>query len=203
VTVPDVSDLSQKEATQQLEDLGLTVQALREFDPDAPAGKATRTVPASGEKAQKGSEVQLYISKGPKQVQVPDVVGQNVDDATKTLEDAGFDVTTTEKDSQEDQGQVLEQSPSSGVKADDGSKIKLTVASGQNTVPDVTGLSESDAKSQLEDAGFKVTTTTVDVTDVQDDGNVTKQTPPNGTADVGSTVKLEIGQYTDPSQTTP
>jgi serine/threonine-protein kinase len=203
VTLPDVEGLSQKEATQQLEAIGLKVKAIKEYDADIATGKATRTVPGAGEKADKDSEVELYISRGPKQVLVPDVVGQDVDAATKTLEDAGFDVTTVEEDSSEDQGQVLKQSPSSGEKADDGAKVKLTIASGQNDVPDVTGLSETDARSQLEDAGFKVSTTTVDVTDVQDDGTIVKQTPANGTLDVGSTVKLEVGSFTDTGDTNP
>lgn len=34
----------------------------------------------------------LTISKGPEMVEVPDVVGDSVDDAKQTLEDAGFQV---------------------------------------------------------------------------------------------------------------
>ena len=73
------------------------------------------------------------MSKGPEQVVVPDVVGQDVDAATKELEDAGFEVTTTEVSSSKPENEVTKQSPASGGKADDGSKVKLTVASGQNT----------------------------------------------------------------------
>ncbi len=200
VTLPDVSGMTEKEATQELEALGLEVKVEREYDSDISKGKATRTVPGNGEKADKGSEVQLYISRGPKQVEVPSVVGQDVDAATKTLEDAGFEVSTTEENSSEDEGQVLEQSPSGGAKADEGEKVKLQVASGQNKVPDVVGLSTNDARSQLEDAGFKVTTELVDVTDVQDDGNVIEQDPTSGTLDIGSTVALKVGKF---EQTSP
>ena len=197
VTMPDVEGLSQSAATNQLEGQGLTVKVVKEYDPDIAAGKCTRTVPGVGEKAQKGSEIQLYVSRGPKQVLVPDVVGQDLDAATKTLDDAGFDVTSTEEDSSKPQNEVLSQSPSAGGKADDGSKIKLKIASGQNTVPDVTGLQESDAKAQLQDAGFKVKAKTVDVTDQTEDGLVQTQDPTGGTADVGSTVTLEIGKFVD------
>jgi serine/threonine-protein kinase len=199
VTLPDVEGMTEDEATEELEALGLTVTVEKEYDSDVAKNKATRTVPGTGEKAEKGSEVQLFISRGPKQTTVPSVIGQDIDEATKTLEDAGFEVTSTEEDSPEDEGQVLKQSPAADAKADDGSKVKLTIASGQNKVPSVVGLSSSTAKSQLEDAGFKVTTTTVTVTDVQDDGNVMTQDPTSGTLDVGSTVKLEIGQYEDSS----
>jgi serine/threonine-protein kinase len=197
VTMPDVQGLSQSTATNQLEALGLTVKVVREYDIDVASGKATRTVPGVGEKAQKGSEVELYVSRGPKQITVPDVVGQDVDKATKTLENAGFDVTTTEVDGPEPQGQVTKQSPAGGGRADDGSKVKLTVASGQNTVPDVTGLKQSTAKGDLEDAGFTVKVKQVDVTDDTEDGIVQTQDPTGGTADVGSTVTIEVGNFVD------
>ncbi|MBI2692076.1 MAG: serine/threonine protein kinase [Solirubrobacterales bacterium] len=201
VEMPDVGGLSESAATKQLEALGLTVKVTREFDPDIARGKATRTVPGVGEKAQKGSEVELYVSKGPEQIVVPDVVGQDVDAATKELEDAGFEVSTTEVSSSKPENEVTKQSPASGSKADDGSKIKLTVASGQNTVPDVTGLKESDATAQLQEAGFKVDSTSTDTNDDTEDGNVISQDPTEGSADVGSTVTIEVGKFVDDGTT--
>jgi serine/threonine-protein kinase len=195
VSVPDVIGLSQADATQKLKALGLKVAVKKEYSSKVDKGLATRTVPAAAEKAEKGSTVDLYISRGPKQVVVPSVVGQNVDAATKTLEDAGFQVDTTTEDSPKPKDEVLKQSPTSGRKADDGSTVSLTVASGQNTVPDVTGLNEADATNELKDAGFKVTVTQTDVTDVADDGVVVTQSPQGGTHKVGSTVKIEIGVF--------
>jgi serine/threonine-protein kinase len=202
VPMPDVEGLSEDAATKQLEALGLTVKVTREFDPDIAKGKCTRTVPGVGEKAQKGSEVELYVSKGPEQITVPDVVGQDVDAATKELEDAGFEVSTTEVSSNKPENEVTKQSPASGGKADDGSKVKLTVASGQNTVPDVIGLKKSDATAQLQEAGFEVDATTTDTNDEAEDGNVITQDPTEGSADVGSTVTIEIGKFVDDGGTT-
>lgn len=198
VSMPDVEGMSEDEATQQLEELGLKVTVIKEYDPDIGKGKAIRTVPGAGEKAQKGSEVELHVSRGPKQVTVPDVVGQSLDDATKTLEDAGFEVSSTEADSSEDEDQVTKQSPAAGQKADDGGKIKLTVASGQNKVPDVTGLKTTDARSQLKDAGFEVQIDYKTVNDTDQDGLVQTQDPGSGeVADVGSLVTIEVGRYED------
>lgn len=201
VPMPDVEGLTEDAATEQLETLGLTVKVTREFDPDVAKGKCTRTVPGAGERAQKGSEVELYVSRGPEQITVPDVVGQDVDAATRELEDAGFEVSTTEVSSNKPENEVTKQSPSSGGKADDGSKVSLTVASGRNTVPDVTGLKKSDATGQLQEAGFKVDSTTTDTNDADDDGNVISQDPTEGSADVGSTVTIEIGKFVDDTPT--
>lgn len=197
VALPDVEGLTESEATEQLEALGLKVEVKREFSADTRSGRATRTVPGAGENAERGSTVDLYLSRGPKQVAVPSVVGQDVDQATKTLEDAGFEVDTTEEDGPEDEGEVTKQSPAGGGEADEGSTVELTVASGNNTVPDVTGLSQSDAENELEEAGYKVSTTEVDVDDIADDGKVVKQTPTSGVRPVGSTVTLEIGVFVE------
>ena len=200
VEMPDVEGMTEDEATEQLEGLGLKVEVKREFDADVRRGRAIRTVPGTGESAEKGSTIDLFISRGPEQVDVPNVVGQDVDEATTTLEKAGFEVDTVEEDSAESEGQVLKQSPASGGKADDGSTVKLTVASGQNEVPDVTGLKESDARSELEEAGFRVNVRTVDVDNAQDDGSVVTQTPESGSLSVGSTVAIEVGSFTETTE---
>ncbi|MFY9488200.1 MAG: PASTA domain-containing protein [Solirubrobacterales bacterium] len=196
VTMPDVEGLTREEAEQQLKGLGLKVRARREFSTEVRKNRATRTVPTSGDQAERGSEVELYLSKGAKQVDVPDVVGSDVEQATKTLEDAGFEVDTTEEDSNKPEGEVTAQKPAGATKADDGATIKLTVSSGQNDVPDVTGLSESDAVQELEEAGFDADVTQVDVENEQDDGNVVAQTPQSGALKVGSTVSIEVGVFT-------
>jgi serine/threonine-protein kinase len=71
--------------------------------------------------------VTLTLSKGPEMVEVPDVVGQSVDEATETLEAAGFEVD-------EDRGllgifrdTVKSQSPSAGDKAPKGSTVTLKI----------------------------------------------------------------------------
>lgn len=195
VTMPDVQGLKQAAATKQLQALGLTVNVRKEFDNEVAEGRATRTVPQAGQKAQRGSEVDLWVSKGPEQVDVPDVVGENVDSATKTLEDAGFDVTTTSQDGPESKDEVIKQSPSSGGKADKGGTIKLTVASGQNSVPDVSGLKTVTARGQLRSAGFEVSIRYTDVKDKEENGVVQSQEPASGTAAIGTTVTITVGKY--------
>lgn len=196
VVMPDVSGLKQSEATDKLEAEGLKVKIKKDFDPDVKKGYAIRTTPLAGTSAEKGSEVDLYISKGPEQIEVPNVVGLDIEEATKKLEGDGFEVDTVEQDGAEDEGKVLKQSPAATTKADDGSTVKLTVASGTNDVPDVTGLSKGDATQELQDAGFKVDVTEVDVTDENDDGNVVSQDPSTGTLSVGSIVTIEVGVFT-------
>lgn len=195
VIMPDVSGLKQSEATEKLESQGLKVKVKKEFDSDVKKGYAIRTTPLAGTTAEKGSEVDLFISKGPEQIEVPNVVGLDIEEATKKLEDDGFEVDTVEQDGSEEEGQVLKQTPTAAAQADESSTVKLTVASGTNDVPNVTGLSEADAIQELEDAGFKTDVTQTAVPDEDDDGNVVDQDPSSGSLSVGSIVTLEVGVF--------
>ncbi|MET8954931.1 Stk1 family PASTA domain-containing Ser/Thr kinase [Streptomyces sp. NPDC004393] len=128
VEVPQVAGSDLDEATAQLQDEGLKVkiadtQVTSEFD----AGKVARQSPDPGKQVAEGDTVTLTISKGREQVEVPDVVGDNVDDARKTLEAAGFQV-------EEDRGllglfgdTVKHQSVKGGQKAPKGSTITLKI----------------------------------------------------------------------------
>jgi serine/threonine-protein kinase len=98
-------------------------QVTSEYD----AGKVAQQSPGAGKQAGEGDTVTLTLSKGPEMVQVPDVTGQNVDDAKKALEAAGFQV-------EEDRGllglfgdTVKGQSVKGGDKAPKGSTITIKI----------------------------------------------------------------------------
>jgi beta-lactam-binding protein with PASTA domain len=80
-----------------------------------------------------------------------------------------------------------------------GSKITLVVSSGpaEVTVPDVTGESEAQAKSDLHAAGFQVTATTQPSSAAQP-GNVLSQSPSgNSQATQGSAVTIVVAKAPD------
>jgi len=96
----------------------------------------------------------------PSDVAVPDVIGQNVDVATDTLDDRGFDVRIKAVPSAAPRDQVVEQDPiptnRGGGKAEEGSTVTLSVSSGPAIVqvPAVVGLTQDEARKRLESAGF-------------------------------------------------
>ena len=127
VTIEDVSGQSITEATQALTGQGLTVaaQTQSEDNPDFKAGTVIRTDPKAGTEVDPNTEVTLVVASG--QVDVPDVVGQNIDKATKALEDRGLRVRITNLPSDQKEGTVLEQDPANG-KVEAGTTVNLTVA---------------------------------------------------------------------------
>lgn len=127
----------------------------------------------------------------PPLVEVPSVVGLGLDDATVTLERAGFGVAVTEQpDDVAPPGQVVAQDPTG--EARQGATVTIAVSTGPAPVaiPDVTGLSEADATARLRQAGF-----TVDVRREENDsvpeGRVVSQNP-TGEARAGTAVTVVV-----------
>ena len=128
------------------------------------------------------------------QVEVPQVVGQRVLDATGSLERAGFEVEVERVRAAEQVDQVIAQDPRGGEQADEGSTVTLRVSSGpgQRTVPSVEGFSESRAVRELTKAGFKVEVES-DSSDEVKKGFAIRTDPDGGDeADVGDRVRLFI-----------
>ncbi|MFJ5556065.1 Stk1 family PASTA domain-containing Ser/Thr kinase [Streptomyces sp. NPDC093250] len=93
VDVPDVTGDDPEDARAELEKAGLKVKiAAERVTSEHDAGEVARQNPGSGSRAAEGDTVTLTLSKGPEMVEVPDVVGDSVDEAKEKLEGAGFQV---------------------------------------------------------------------------------------------------------------
>ncbi|MFG2499385.1 Stk1 family PASTA domain-containing Ser/Thr kinase [Streptomyces sp. NPDC048441] len=93
VETPDVTGESAGEATADLQEAGLKARiATTRVYSDEDKGDVAKQSPVEGRQLAEGDTVTLTLSKGPEMIEVPDVEGMSVDDATQELEDAGFDV---------------------------------------------------------------------------------------------------------------
>ncbi len=133
--------------------------------------------------------------------ELPEVKGLSFDTAKKELENIGLTVTSTTVPSSEvSKGNVVSITDvdgnelNTGDELEEGTTVILLISSGDNgsSVPDVTGLSQAEAKVTLENSGF-----VVDITESGSDsveaGNVISQNPTAGSsAESGSTVILVI-----------
>jgi eukaryotic-like serine/threonine-protein kinase len=200
VPVPTVVGANQASAEAGLRQAGFKTDATTKTS-DRPEGEVIGQDPGGGSKAEKGSTVDLTVSGGPAQVLVPAVVGLTEKSAVARLEKRGVKADPTEQSSTTvEKGRVISASPSEGQKVDKGSTVALTVSSGPDEadVPDVTGKSYDEAKSQLEAAGFKVTRKDQESAD-EDSGTVLGQDHKGGTqAPEGTTIQLTVAK--EPSQ---
>ncbi|MEV8305975.1 Stk1 family PASTA domain-containing Ser/Thr kinase [Streptomyces flavidovirens] len=160
VKVPDVEGLPLAEAKGELKKAGLAPGIVtRAFSEDVPQGSVVSTDPRAGTERHPDSAIAMVVSKG-SPVEVPDVTGESVEDATSELEDAGLTVKVASGrvTSQEAAGSVARQSAAEGERLAKGDTITLTVSKGPRMipVPDVVGEKVDDAKSTLKAAGFEV-----------------------------------------------
>ncbi|MFE7119363.1 Stk1 family PASTA domain-containing Ser/Thr kinase [Streptomyces sp. NPDC057654] len=158
--VPNVSGIPLDQAKKQITDAGLTVGKVREeFSDETAQGSVLTTAPGAGSERRPDTAVAITVSKG-KKLDVPEVTGDSVEDATKELEEKGFKVRTADEQvfSEEDKGDVARQSPAKDSPAAKGDTVTLTVSKGQEMVevPDVTGEKTDDAKQKLTALGFEV-----------------------------------------------
>jgi beta-lactam-binding protein with PASTA domain/predicted Ser/Thr protein kinase len=197
VKVPPVTGLQLTEAVTRLADAGLRSDP-HEVPSSEDAGTVTAQSPAAGDSVVVKSVIRINVSKGPKLLTVPNVIGQPFENAISALQGAGFAVARQDVDSDQPKGDVVNQSPVPGSQAAVGSKVTLQVSRGPTTTPvsDVTGLDEETARATLESEGFKVTVQETEVFDPTQDGTVVDQTPPGGTdAKPGTKVVITVGRF--------
>ena len=205
VPVPDLIGKSRDDA------IAILVKAGLEPNPQpVPSDQQADTVvaqdPHGGVVVVAGSRVRINISKGPKQVVLPSVIGLLYDQASAQLQAAGFGVKRTDVDSTEPANKVIDQSPTGNTLVTQGTTITLTVSKGPPTVqvPDVTNQDADTANATLVAAGFKVKVLPTDTQDATQDNRVVAQDPAGLTdAKPGSVVTITVAHLSVPPPTTP
>lgn len=126
ITIPKIGELSGSDYEKALTDAGFSVTKQEEFSDSVPEGAVISVDPAEGTQLYRGDAVTLTISKGPELLEVPNVVGKQRDEATRILEEAGFNVAVKELLGGYF-GTVRLQDTAGGTKAKKGSTITLTI----------------------------------------------------------------------------
>jgi eukaryotic-like serine/threonine-protein kinase len=204
VTIPSVVGQSIQDAVAELTRAGLDAQVV-EVNSDRDQGTVTAQSPSPGTVVVEGTRVRINVSKGPRPVSIPSVVGLPYDQAASELRQKGFGVSRIDKDSDQAAGIVTDQDPSGGSEGSKGSTVTLTVSKGPSTaaVPDVTTQDVSIAQTTLDAAGFRTRVVLEDTDDPTQDGIVMSQDPIGGTqAKPSSLVTLFVGRFVSSTTTT-
>jgi serine/threonine-protein kinase len=129
VSVPDLVGAQEDDARGALADAGLKAAVSEEESEDEDPGTVLRQDPGSGKQVDKGSTVKLVVAKAPPEVDVPDVVDQQRDEAEQALRAAGFEVRVRQEtvDTLDQDGTVISQQPSGGEQRKEGSRVTIVV----------------------------------------------------------------------------
>ncbi|RJO77287.1 Stk1 family PASTA domain-containing Ser/Thr kinase [Nocardia panacis] len=163
VTVPRLTGLSQQEAEQKLNSIGLRLGANVDHKPSSNTekDKVIDQNPSPGSKVDVDWEVGVSVGNGPEPVRVPNVVGQTIDVAQPNIEGNGFKVVVQEVPSSRPKGEVIGSNPTGGASADKGSTVTLQVSSGGITMPSLVGQTPAQALETLRGAGWTGTTSQI------------------------------------------
>jgi eukaryotic-like serine/threonine-protein kinase len=205
VTVPDVTGDSLEVAVQKLTDAKLKYRVVH-VESDEDTGIVVSQVPTDGARVDEGTKVRINVSKGPKPVTVPNVVGHSFATANSELQAAGFAVARHDVESDSPKDVVIGMTPGPGTSQPPQTTITLDVSKGPKTsaVPDVTSQDQASAQSQLRTSGFRVHIVNQETIDPSQDGIVLSQDPAGGTqAPPGTTVTIVVGKLAAPTNSGP
>lgn len=208
VTVPDLSGMTESQATAACQQVGLTVEVSKHAYSDSVAkGKIISQTPKANSQVVKGRAIRVTISRGKSSTTVPSVVGLSESAAVSKIEDAGLTVSEVKREYNDnyDSGVVFAVSPNTGSSISKDGKVVLYVSKGKNTssVPGIVGLTQSDAESRLQANGFSVGTVTQQNSDSYAKGVVISQSPSEGSSVTkGSSVSFVVSSGPAQQQST-
>ena len=205
IKAPDFSGMTVTEAIEKAAELDLKI---KEGDPvvseDVEAGLIVSQDPKAGDTVKTKTTITVFVSSGPGDGEVPDVMGYDEEDARSAIEAAGFECEVKEKSSDENAGEVIGQDPEGGAKAEKGSTVTLTVSDGslaRTTVPYLKGKTLSEAESALQNADLKVGSVDYAWSDTYAEGEVMwQQYDADTKLDKNTAVNLQVSKGPKPTQ---
>lgn len=191
IAIPSLAGMSQSQATKTVAELGLKTDITQSvFSEDVPKGKVITSDPAGGGRVAIAGTVHLIISKGKERIQVPDLAGLTIEEATAALGEAKLKTgRVTEKFSADQEaGLLIDGSPASGSDVRKDSTVDLIVSKGieQVALTNYQGKTSDEAQNELTSAGL-IVSSKYEYSDSVPIGTVISQTP----NDVSSIAKGE------------
>ncbi|MFY1672271.1 Stk1 family PASTA domain-containing Ser/Thr kinase [Plantactinospora sp. WMMB334] len=157
--VPDVVGKTLDLAQLDLENANLVVErGTDRFNDNLPEGVVIATSPKVGTVVKPGDKITVIVSKGRAPIDVPLLVGKNINDVRGIVEELELKLVLEYKDSDKPKDQVIAQSPQDGAGVEKGAEIKVEVSEGPPavTMPRVIDLPCQQAKQLLEGQGLAV-----------------------------------------------
>jgi serine/threonine-protein kinase len=157
VPVPRLYGSTPAQARSALQGAGLSLGTVtRDYNNDVTQGGIYFQDPSGGENVEPGTAVNITVSLGPEQVEVPEVYGLSVSAAQAALSNVGLNSTTFKVEGDEPEGTALSTEPGVGAMLDPGSTVTLYYSAGPppaTTAPSDASQSPNSEPSQGPDRG--------------------------------------------------
>lgn len=208
VKIPPILGMQEVDAGKLLEKAGLKMNS-ETVSSDQPAGEVVKIIPEEGTMVKLDYPVNVFVSAGPEQVEVPDIKNNNAVDAETLLRKQGLTLGSTDTKYSEkvEKDLIIEQLPEAGSMVQKGSKVNIVISNGPEliytTVPILIGKTVDEAANELLSRGLTLGPLTYGTDSTYIDGVVIFQSYPAGTSlKEGSIVNITINKL-DTNQTEP
>ena len=149
---PYCLDEAEADAIRLATRAGLVYEITRTSDAIKPIGTVIIQVPEYGTVMRKGETLNLVVSTGREQQQIPNVIGKTVEEAREMIDRLGFSllVMPNRELSTQPWDTVLSQDPVPGETMQNGSVIKVTLSGGNVTIPNFVNMMRDDALAMIQ-----------------------------------------------------
>ncbi len=161
VTITDLTGDAYERAKAKLQAAGLEVERVEEPSTDVEAGRVTRTKPGIGATVKVGGKVEVWVSTGPNNVELPELVGVSRSDATNKLAQAGlregpvtYQVNTAYPPLTVLGASVNGEAIQAGAILPQGTRVDLLVAAARTALPDMVGWEIPHVQTRTTDLGI-------------------------------------------------
>ncbi len=163
-TTPEIQGLEEKEAEAMLVDQGLRLAWSEEGDryhDQVPAGHILMQRPRAGTLVKRGRTVTVVVSRGPRLIEVPEVIGEALQAAQVTLVAAGLRLgRTVNVFSERPNGMVVAQQPAAGSRAEGDATVDLFLSLEDTRqaflMPDLVYRSHDEVRRFFQRRGFRL-----------------------------------------------
>lgn len=187
VSVPYIVGKSEEEARKMIEELDLVFKVEnREYSSEYDEGEVMEQSQEEGTKLKKNYPIEVVISKGKKEIKVPNLVGKYAIDAAAILADMGLQEGTVkdEYSPTAPSGQIISQNPLADTPAELKDKVDFVISKGPKistvVMPRLVGSSLESAKIKILQNGLTVGQVVEENSDEYEAGIVMNQSVPDG-----------------------
>ncbi|WP_429885708.1 DUF7453 family protein [Geoalkalibacter halelectricus] len=200
IAVPNLKDMEQGEAEALILATDLNIgEVTTQYSDTVVEGSIIDQQPKAGELVERGSPVDLVISRGPAPITVPDLIGTEQDEAENQILEAGLEVGLISNvfSDMVPQGMIVAQQPAAGTSVEEGTPVDLVVSAGSAPlliqVPALIGLPQTVAELQILEDTLTMGQITAEPSDTVPEGIVLSQQPESGTlVEEGTPVDIVI-----------
>ena len=213
VEIPDLVKMSKEESKsvndikQYVESLKLKLEIKEDYDAEVEEGKLIKQEPVSGitydnrkKTVKEGETIKIWVSKGQKIVNVPDLlIGKAKDEVVLKIEASDLKVEIIEQNNEEmESGKIFKVEPSEKTEVPAGSTVKIYVSLGveQKEVPNLIGKTVDEAKEAITAAGLKCKTINQKSDSSKPNNTIIEQSIVAGSiVDKGTEITITLNQF--------